>query len=53
VKKQRKLLIMILLQSVKEPKRLTLDEKKLIITWADKMFKRAEVEDIEGNYRRH
>jgi len=35
------------------PRKLSFSEKTVIITWSEKMLKRAEVGDIEGNYRRH
>lgn len=35
------------------PPKLPDFEKKLIITWSNKMLNRAKLQDIEGNFRRH
>src|SRR5262249_48188188 len=47
-----------LLKAVRElfnkgPKPMPAWEKKVIVTWSEKMLSRAKIGDIEGNFRRH
>jgi len=47
-----------LLKTIKEryshgPKKIPAWEKHVIATWSNKMLKRCEIADIDGNYRRH